>query len=215
MLATVRLGAEHVSDMRHRGFTLIELMVTLVVLTVLVTMAVPSFADYFQKARVRGAADQVTNLLARARAAAVKTNMPIGVLAIEKSGGGWCVGARQPAEPGAWQLRPSTASGCDCETDSTTCQVDGEKLAVDNADLGADRAPTIDITDFDFSYTPKLGGVSNNGAPNKAFLVSAASSLAITSPNGRYVVNVVVTPLGQSYVCVPSDKPPFFSYRSC
>ena len=215
MLATVRLGAERVSHMKHRGFTLIELMVTLVVLTVLIALAVPSFADYFQKARVRGAADQVTNLLARARAGAVKTNMPIGVLAIEKATGGWCVGARQPAEPGAWALRPSTTSGCNCETNSAVCEVDGEKLVVDNADLGAERAPTIEVSGFDFSYTPKLGGVSNNGAPGKAFLVDADSSLVITSPNGKYAVNVVVTPLGQSYVCIPGDKPPFFSYRYC
>ena len=40
--------------MKQRGFTLIELMVALVVLLVLTTMAVPSFMDYMQKARVRG-----------------------------------------------------------------------------------------------------------------------------------------------------------------
>lgn len=201
--------------MKPRGFTLIELMVTLVVLTVLVTMAVPSFMDYFEKARVRGAADQVTNLLARARQAAVKTNMPIGIVAIEKSGGGWCVGARQPAEPAAWALRPSTASTCNCETASSVCQVEGEALFVDSSGLGGDRAPIVDVTDFDFSYTPKLGGVSGNGAPGKAFLQSAASNLSITSPNGRYEVRVVVTPLGQSYACIPNGKPPFFSYRNC
>lgn len=201
--------------MKPRGFTLIELMVTLVVLTVLVTMAVPSFMDYFEKTRVRGAADQVTNLLARARQAAVKSNMPIGIVAIEKSGGGWCVGARQPVEPAQWALRPSTASTCNCETASSFCRVEGEALFVDSASLGGSRAPVVDVTDFDFSYTPKLGGVSDNGAPGKAFLQSAASSLSITSPNGRYEVRVVVTPLGQSYACIPNGKPPFFSYRDC
>jgi type IV fimbrial biogenesis protein FimT len=201
--------------MKPRGFTLIELMVTLVVLTVLVTIAVPSFSDYFEKTRVRGAADQITNLLARARQAAVKANMPISIVAIEKSGGGWCVGARQPAEPAQWALRPNTASTCNCETASSFCQVEGEALFVDSSSLGGSRAPAVDVTDFDFSYTPKLGGVSDNGAPGKAFLQSAESSLAITSPNGRYEVRLVVTPLGQSYACIPNGKPPFFSYRDC
>jgi type IV fimbrial biogenesis protein FimT len=202
--------------MKARGFTLIELMVTLVVLTVLVTIAVPSFMDYFEKARVRGAADQVTNLLARARQAAVKTNMPIGIAAIEKAGGGWCVGARQPSEPTSeWDPRPSTAPTCNCETASVACQVEGEALLVDSSSLGGARAAIVDVNDFDFSYTPKLGGVSANGAPNKAFLQAADSSLSLTSPNGRYEVRVMVTPLGQSYACVPNGKPPFFSYRNC
>lgn len=201
--------------MKARGFTLIELMVTLVVLTILVTMAVPSFADYLQKARVRGAADQVTSLLARARAAAVKTSMPIAVTARTKSGGGWCLGARQPGEPGAWAQRPVTATGCQCDTDSSVCTVDGERLVVDDTDIGASRVPTLAITGFDFSYTPRLGGVYDNTAGGRTVLANAASNLVITSQNGRYAVRVVVTPLGQSYVCVPSGKPPFFSYRSC
>lgn len=201
--------------MKARGFTLIELMVTLVVLTVLVTMAVPSFTTYMEKARVRGAADQVTNLLARARQAAVKANTPISVVARTKAAGGWCVGARQPAEPGAWELRPSTAPACNCETNSAQCRVEGEVLVVDSSALGADRAPDVAITDFDFSYTPKLGGVSANGAPDKSFLVGAGSEIALASPSGRFAVNVIVTPLGQSYACVPAGTPPFFSYRTC
>lgn len=200
--------------MKQGGFTLIELMVTLVVMVILAIIAVPNFADYMQKARVRGVADNVTNLLARARAAAVKTNMPISVLA-KGSGTAWCIGARQPAEPSAWALRPSTAASCACDTAPGTCQVENESLLVASTDLNDGQRPSLSVVDFDFSYTPKLGGVSDNGAPAKAFLADAASNLQITSPNGRYVVNVVVTPLGQSYVCVPSDKPPFFGYRSC
>ena len=203
------------TDMKTRGFTLIELMVTLVVLTILVTIAVPSFVDYFQKARVRGAADQVTNLLARSRAVSVKTNMPVAVIARNESGGGWYVGAVEPEEPAAWALRPDAADISACQASREACIVDGENLSVSSADLGAERAPTLEITDFNFSYSPKLGGVSDNGAPGRAFLKNAASSIVVTSPNGRYAVRVVVTALGQSYVCIPSGKPPFFGYRYC
>jgi type IV fimbrial biogenesis protein FimT len=200
--------------MKARGFTLIELMVTLTVAVVLATVAVPGFMDYIQKARVRGAVEQVTNVLARARQGSVKSNMPIAVAALPKSGGGWCVGARQPAEPGTWEPRPSTATACACDTASNTCLVEGEVLVADSAALGS-KPPTVSITDFDFSYSPKLGGVSENGAPGRVFLSSAASSMDITSENGRYQVRVVVTPLGQSYACIPAGMPPFFSYRNC
>lgn len=201
--------------MKQRGFTLIELMVALVVLVVLATMAVPSFMDYMQKARVRGAVDQVTNVLARARQGAVKSNMPISILAKQKSGGAWCVGARQPAEPASqWAARPLTAASCDCSTAASVCKVEGEVLVADTATLGS-NTPTVSINDFDFSYSPKLGGVSDNGAPGRVFLSNASSWLDVTSANGRYLVRVVVTPLGQSYACVPNDRPPFSGYRDC
>jgi type IV fimbrial biogenesis protein FimT len=200
--------------MKQRGFTLIELMVTLVVLVVLMTMAVPSFMDYMQKARVRGAVDSVTNVLARARQAAVKSNMPIAVAALQKGGGAWCVGARQPSEPGAWQPRPLNATSCNCSTTATACVVEDEQLLADSTALGS-NAPTISITGFDFSYSPKLGGVSDNGAPGRVFLTSAASQLDVASANSRYLVRVIVTPLGQSYACIPAGYPPFSGYKAC
>lgn len=200
--------------MRANGFTLIELMITVVILLILLLVAVPSFQDYIQKARVRGAADQVTNLLAKARQAAVMSNMPVSVLATG-SAGDWCVGARQPAEPATWALRPSTAATCACDSAPSACVVQNETLVVESSGLASGAPPTVAITGFNFSYTPKLGSVSANGAPGKAFMTATQSSLTITSPNNRYTVDLVVTPLGQSYVCIPAGKPPFFGYRSC
>lgn len=200
--------------MRTEGFTLIELMITVVILLILLLVAVPSFQDYIQKARVRGAADQVTNLLAKARQAAVMSNMPVSVLATG-SAGDWCVGASQPAEPAAWALRPSTAATCACDSTPSACVVQSESLVVDSSDMASGSPPSVAITGFNFSYTPKLGSVSTNGAPGKAFMAPAQSSLTITSPNNRYSVDLVVTPLGQSYVCIPAGKPPFFGYRPC
>ena len=199
---------------QNRGFTLIELMVTLAVLAVLIVLAVPSFQDYFQKARVRGTADQVTDLLARARAVAVKSNMPVAVQANNDSGN-WCVGARQPGNPGAWEPRPDVATPCVCTTDSSACMVDGEQMVVLGSDIGAGQRPSVTINEFNFSYTPKLGGISDNAA-DKSFLSGTNnSSLTVTSTNGRYELQVIVTPLGQSYVCVPDGKPAFFGYRVC
>jgi type IV fimbrial biogenesis protein FimT len=196
------------------GFTLVELMITVVILLILLLVAVPSFQDYIQKARVRGAADQVTNLLAKARQAAVMSNMPVSVLAVG-SADEWCLGARQPAEPGPWALRPSTAATCACDSAPSTCVVESEQLVVASSALASGSPPSVAVTGFNFSYTPKLGAVSLNGAPGKAFMSPAQSSLRISSPNNRYSVDLVVTPLGQSYVCIPAGKPPFFGYRPC
>jgi type IV fimbrial biogenesis protein FimT len=197
---------------RSRGFTLIELMITLVVLTVLVLLAVPSFRDYIEKARVRGAADQVTDLLARARASAVKSNLPVSITAAGSESTAWCIGARMAAEPAAWALRADTAPTCDC-TAPANCLVDSQPLFLDSADLSSGTPPTATIDAFSFSYSPKLGGVRTSAS--KSFLLDVDRSIELVSPNGRYHLSVGVTPLGQSYVCVPAGNPVFLGYRTC
>jgi type IV fimbrial biogenesis protein FimT len=54
------------------GFTLIELMITLVILAIVITVGVPSFNDFIASQRVRTAASDVMADMAFARAEAIK-----------------------------------------------------------------------------------------------------------------------------------------------
>lgn len=71
-----------------RGFTLAELMVTLAVLAVTVTIGVPAFAGVLQRAREANAYHLLTASLATARLAAVKTGA--AVTACPSSDGATC-----------------------------------------------------------------------------------------------------------------------------
>ena len=82
------------------GFTLLELMVTIVVFVVLAALAVPGLSTYMEKSRLRGAADDVVNQLAQARQVAVKYDRSVSV-ATTGSGATWCLGAREAATPAA------------------------------------------------------------------------------------------------------------------
>jgi type IV fimbrial biogenesis protein FimT len=62
-----------------RGFTLIELMVTLAVMAVLLGIGVPSFQRLQQSTRTSTAFHLLTTTLALARLSAVKSNAPVSV----------------------------------------------------------------------------------------------------------------------------------------
>jgi type IV fimbrial biogenesis protein FimT len=70
---------------RIRGFTLIELMMTMAVLGIIVTLAVPSFNNFVLKTRVNGAATEIQMSLLIARSEAVKRNATISVTPVSST----------------------------------------------------------------------------------------------------------------------------------
>lgn len=56
-----------------KGFTLVELMVTVALLAILATIAVPSFVDFIRKNEVQAKADEITRLMQYARSEAVSS----------------------------------------------------------------------------------------------------------------------------------------------
>lgn len=61
----------------HSGFTLLELMVTLAVAAILLTIAVPNFTVFLQNSRLAGTANEVVTMMNYARSEAVKRNRPV------------------------------------------------------------------------------------------------------------------------------------------
>ncbi|MEN9704669.1 MAG: hypothetical protein RLZZ393_548 [Pseudomonadota bacterium] len=60
--------------MRNRGFTAIELLVTIAIVATLLAVAVPAFSHFLVNARIRTFGESMTNALAAARAEAVRLN---------------------------------------------------------------------------------------------------------------------------------------------
>jgi prepilin-type N-terminal cleavage/methylation domain-containing protein len=65
---------------REQGFTLIELMITMVILGILLGLAIPGFSSWLPRYRLRGAARDVFSNLQLAKMTAVKDRARCGVL---------------------------------------------------------------------------------------------------------------------------------------
>ena len=107
---------------RLAGFTMIELMVTIVVAVVLISLAVPSFRDLIDKSRLRSATDDIVNLLNTSRASAVRLGLDVNASVTITSATSWCAGAISAVDPETVTVGdPSgTAAACDC-TSTTAC----------------------------------------------------------------------------------------------
>ena len=74
------------------GFTLIELMITVTVVAVLATLALPSYSTFIEKRKTIGGAEELAAFMMLARGEAAKHNQQTTVSFVRTDATNWCVG---------------------------------------------------------------------------------------------------------------------------
>lgn len=174
-------------------------MVTIAVLAVVLAAATPSFTDFIDKYRLRGAVDDAVSVISNARAEAVKADRDVAI-SIGGSTSAWCIGANAAIEP-VGGAPAAGAAACNCSA-ANACMVGGQVARIEP---GKHAGVSVGAVGGTFTFDSKLGVVSPLGSANLTF----------TSPSSKYDMRIVVNALGQATVCVPAGKPVIAGVQSC
>lgn len=175
-----------------QGFTMIELLASVMVFAVLVVLAIPAFQGQTQTRHIKGAADRLYAELQYARSESIKRNRGVHVNFTVTSASNWCYGLRDIADDNL----------CNCAATPANCTTSGQRRVVTSTDY-----PDVQIT----------SGYGNTAANNLSFepvrgMITPAAD--VTFSIGSKQARVRTTVLGQIQICAPSGSS-LTSYQAC
>ncbi|WP_295447605.1 GspH/FimT family pseudopilin [uncultured Thiodictyon sp.] len=192
---------------RRRGFTLIELVVGMAILSVLLVMGLRSFMDWIQNGRIRTATESLQNGLQLTRAEAVRRNTTVrfqltdtltAACALAVAGPNWVVSvnpaagacAATPADP---PLPPNVADANNPYIVQTRPAAEGTGTSV----IAATQA------EIDFNG---LGRVTNMlaGRSTVQIDISNATGTCLAAGGTWRCLRIVVSAAGQMRLCDPA-----------
>lgn len=180
---------------RHRGFTLVEVLMSVVLLALGAALALPSYRDMIEKRQVTNGAEQLASFINSAQGAAMKTNKEVWVSWSRTADNSWCVGA-------------NLESSCDC-TQANACTVSGQPYVIDNSAAG----------NRNLVYQIDGGGIDNAYAfdPIRGLMLDLEDSLELQfrSPNGDFRMNLQVSNTGRVTLCSKDESHAVPGYEVC
>ena len=183
---------------RQSGFTLIELVITIIVLAVLAVVSIPNFIELRERNALRGAADNFAAAIGLAKQEAIKRGELVRV-EFHAVGDAVCVGAMVVADDGD--------DGCDCS--AATCNVSA--FPEEPGDTGPLQrvALTGDVVFGDdgdgFVIDPRTGTLFDIGDTG-GFTLSTA---------GGYQVRKNVNAMARTRYCVPDGAETLAGVPAC
>jgi len=152
------------------GFTFIQVIITTIIVSILLLIAIPDFSTYLKVSRLKSAAEHFYSDMQFARSKATEGS---DIYVNMSPGASWCYGLNQ-------------SSSCNC-AQANSCKIDGTEKKVTSADF-----PSIVMSTFGFSSNTfrfnHLQGTSNVSEGRVIFYVGKKSISIIINAAGRILI---------------------------
>ena len=208
----------------NKGFTLIELMISIGVLAVVASLALPSYRSIIEKRQVTSGAEQFAAFFSTVKGQAVKRNDDIAMYP-EKSGTDWCLGFKEFNSGVTYANQKCSCMQTDV-TNAAACRVD-----LNNDGIWQTNELTV-LRSTDLRKPEVLTGIQflENGSSvnNKFFIFDSvrgfldvepgyADSMTLNFEAGDYAGNGGSELLCRTCMCSPEveGKLPVPGYDSC
>jgi len=199
---------------RHRGFTIIELMIGVALLALLMMLAFPTFTTMMQNARLRAATESILGGLQGARAEALKRNQTAEFLLMAEEPDDALFGTFSANTTGPhWAVRILDGAGLPIDFVEGRSGLEGSgqsNVAALFARISAANLPGGGTIRFDSL------GRTNVGVVNATFDVQPSDpNLCRANGGDLRCLRVVVTPGGRVRMCDPSVPAAANETRAC
>jgi type IV fimbrial biogenesis protein FimT len=185
---------------RHRGFSLIEVMMSLVLMGIGMALALPSYRDMVEKRQITNGAEQLASFINTAQGVAMKTNQVVTVSYSWSDEDEWCIGA------------VSGEDECDCTVTDTSaedyCQIASQPFVLDNSHA-ANRELVYAMSDNGdglYAFDPIRGLLTE---------LNDSLTVELRSPNEQFRLNLQVNNTGRVTLCSASAEHAVPGYAVC
>lgn len=128
-----------------RGFTLIELVITIAIAAIFASLAAPGFRQLIASQRIRTASFDLVSALGYARSEAVKRNTPVTLRAGASTDGAWATGWRVVDPTNASVILRSWTAGANLALTETAGGVTAVTFGLDGRMSAGSTAPKLTI----------------------------------------------------------------------
>lgn len=168
---------------QHWGFTLVELMVTITIAAILLTIGVPSLTSFFDRQKVVAAAEEAFGNLQEARSEALSSNSAVFLAGFSGSG--------------SWGYGFSTANNCEPDV-ANSCLISFGSQNVERAWLSAQHPDVSLVMSGTIGMFEGIRGFYSDDDG------TAPEDLEWLFSIGDKSIRVSVNPLGRINICSPA-----------
>lgn len=183
----------------HKGFTLVELAVTVGLLGISLALAIPAYRDMVQKRQLTNAAEQIAAFMSSAQSVASRTNEVVTVSFNRADHDDWCIGATMG----------ETACDCDENDDSQTdyCEIDSQHFVL-NESISSDSELMHSVTSNggSYSFDPVRGAFND---------MDDWLSMEMHTESRDYKLNLMVNATGRVILCSKDATHALPGYEIC